>query len=73
MSSSSLYGRTAVHVTGVSGLVLDPAATLSGSLTIMASSVGIDLSVNQLSNVGTCSGWGATTLAVVVECALCFS
>ena len=73
MSSSSSYGRTAVCVTGVSGLVLDPVVTLAGLSTIMASSVGIDMSVNRLSNVGTCSGWGATTLAVVVERALHFS
>ena len=73
MLSSSSYGRTAVCVTSVSGLVFDSAATLAGSSMIIASSVGIDLSVNQSSNVGTCSGWGATTLAVVVGRALRFS
>ena len=72
MSSSSLYGRTAIHVTGVSGLVFDSAAVLAGSLMTIALSSGIDLSVNHLSNVGTCSGWGATTLAVVAECDLHF-
>ena len=70
MSSSSLYSRTAIHVTGVSGLVFDSVVTLAGSSTIIALSVGIDLSVNRLRNVGTCSGWGATTLAIVVGCAL---
>ena len=73
MSSLSSYSRTAVCLTGVSGLVLDSAAVLAGSLTIIALSSGIDLSVNCLSSVGTCSGWGATTFAVVAERNLCFS
>ena len=73
MSSSSSYSRMAIHVTGVSGLVFDPVATLAGSSTIMALSVGIDLSVNWLSNVVICSEWGATTLAIVVERTLRFS
>ena len=73
MSSLSSYGRTAVFLTGVDGLVCDSAATLAGSSTIIASSSGNDLSVNHLSKVGTCTGWGATTLAVVAKHNLCFS
>ena len=73
MSFSSSYNRTAVCLTGVNGLVLDSAATLAGSLMIIASSSRIDLPVNCLNNVGTCSGWGATTLAVVAERDLHFS
>ena len=39
--------------------------TLAGSLMIILSSGWVELSINQLSKVGTCSWWGATTFAVV--------
>ena len=73
MSSSLSYSSIVVLLTGVDGWVFGSAVTLAGSLTIILSSGWVDLSVNQLSKVNTCSGWGAATFAVVTECDLCFS
>ena len=67
MPSSLLYGRTVILLTGVNGWVLGSATTLTGSLMIISLSDWVDLSINRSSKVGTCSGWGATTFAVVAE------
>ena len=69
----SSYGRTAVLLTSVNGLVLGPAIALAGLLTIIASLARIDLSVNCLSSFETCLGCEATVFADVVERDLCFS
>ena len=73
MSSLLAYSSIAIVLTGVNGHVFGSAVTLTGSLMIILSSGWVDLSINWSSKVGTCSGWGATTFAVVTECALCFS
>ena len=70
ISSLSSYSRTAVLLTSVSGCGFSSVATLAGLSTIMPSSGWVDFSVNQLSKVSTCLGWGVTTLAVMVECDL---
>ena len=67
MSSSLSYGRTAILLTSVNSQVFGSTVTLAGSSTIIASSGWIDLSINQLTKVGTCSRCGATTFVVVVE------
>ena len=68
--SSLSYSRTAILLTGVTSHGFGSAVTLAGLLTIMALSGWVNFSVNWLSKVGTHSGWGPTTLAVVVECNL---
>ena len=73
MSSSSAYNSIAIVLTGVNGQVFGSAVILAGSLTIILSSGWVDLSVNQSRYVDICSGWGATTFAVVTECTLHFS
>ena len=72
MSSSSLYGRTAVSSTKVIGRVLGLVMLLANSLMTIASSGSSDLFVTHLSNVGTYSGCGAITFGVAVECNLHF-
>ena len=63
----SSYSRTAILLTGVNGLVLGPAIALTGSSTIIASSAGIDLSINHSSSLGPCSGCGATVFTIVIQ------
>ena len=65
MSPSSSYGRTAVLLTEVIGQELDSVVLLAGSSITIASLGWSDLSVTGLSDVGSCSGCGATTFGVV--------
>ena len=72
MSSSLSYDRTAILLTSVNAQVFGSVATLTGSLTIIALSGWVDLSINWSRKVGIFSGWGDTTFAVVAECNLHF-